>query len=107
MYVLRARALETERGDSPDLSAIYAPGALKAARRRLIAVWVLCASWLLGLIGPLLAVLTVATSILGTVLAVSTQFEAAWIGSPIRRWSLLGIPVAVLGIGVILLLMAT
>ena len=26
MYVLRADALEVERGDSPDLSSIYAPG---------------------------------------------------------------------------------
>jgi hypothetical protein len=32
------------------------------------------------------------------VLAVSTQFEAAWIGSPIRPWTLYSMPVAMAGV---------
>jgi hypothetical protein len=62
---------------------------------------------LLGLIAPLLALVAVVTTSLGVVLAVSTHFEAAWIGPPIRRWSLLGIPVAAVGIGVLALLLPT
>jgi hypothetical protein len=98
MYILRARALEVERGDSPDLSAIYAPGTLRQARRRLIAVWALSVAWIPGLIaGGLIAVMTLAAAFLGLVLAVSTQFEAAWIGSPIRRWTRYAIPVTLSG----------
>lgn len=75
MYILRADALETQRGENPDLAAIYAPGTLRQARRRPVAV------------------VTFVAAFAGLVLALSTQFEAAWIGSPIRPWtrvSLLG-----------------
>ena len=95
MYILRADALEIERGDSPDLASIYAPGTARQARRRLILVWVLSAVWLIGIpVGGLVAVASLVAAVLGLVLAVSTQFEAAWIGSPVRPWSLYAIPVA-------------
>lgn len=98
MYVLRCKALEVERGDSPDLSVIYAPGTWRQARRRLVAVWLLSVAWIAGVIlGGLLAVLALVLAFVGVVLALSTQFEAAWIGSPIRPWTLYAIPVALLG----------
>ena len=95
MYVLRADALEVERGDSPDLSSIYAPGTARQARRRLILVWVLSAVWLIGIpAGGLVAVASFIAAVLGLCLAVSTQFEAAWIGSPVRPWSRYAMPVS-------------
>lgn len=103
MYIMRATALESQRGESPDLSSIYAPGTLRQARRRLIAVWVLCVAWSIGLaIGGLVAVMALTATFAGLVLAVSTQFEAAWIGSPIRPWTRYAIPVAVAGFVVVL-----
>lgn len=106
MYVLRGRALEVERGDSPDLSAIYAPGTLRQARRRLIAVWALSVAWIPGLIvGWILAALTLVAAFVGLVLAVSTQYEAAWVGSPIRRWTRYAIPVALLAFVVTIVLL--
>jgi hypothetical protein len=105
MYILRARALETERGESPDLSAIYAPGTLRQARRRLVAVWALSVAWTVGIVvGGLLAVGAYVLTFLGLVLALSTQFEAAWIGSPIRPLSRYAIPIALLGLAVPLLI---
>jgi hypothetical protein len=99
MYILRAEALEAQRGDPPDLSTIYAPGTLRQARRRLIVVWALSAFWIIGaLFGGIVAFVSVFTTFLGLVLAVSTQFEAAWIGSPIRPWTLYSMPVALSGI---------
>lgn len=98
MYILRSTALEAERGDSPDLSAIYAPGTQRQARRRLIAVWALSVAWIPGLVaGGLVALAALVATLLGLVLALSTQFEAAWIGSPIRPWTLYAIPVALSG----------
>ena len=95
MYILRADALEAERGDAPDLASIYAPGAARQARRRLILVWILSAVWLLGIpVGGLVAVASLIAALLGLILAVSTQFEAAWIGSPVRPWSLYATPVS-------------
>ena len=56
MYILRADALEAQRGDSQDLSSIYAPGTPRQARRRLILVWALSAFWIIGaLLGGLVA----------------------------------------------------
>lgn len=105
MYILRADALEAQRGDSPDLSAIFAPGTLRQARRRLIAVWLLSSVWPLGLlVGGLVAVVTLVAAFGGLILALSTQFEAAWIGSPIRVWTRYAIPVALLGFALVLLL---
>jgi hypothetical protein len=99
MYILRADALEAQRGDSPDLSTIYAPGTPRQARRRLIVVWALSVFWIVGaLLGGLVALVAVFTTFIGLVLAVSTQFEAAWIGSPIRPWTLYSVPVALSGI---------
>jgi hypothetical protein len=99
MYILRADALEAQRGDSPDLSTIFAPGTLRQARRRLIVVWALSVSGIVGaLLGGLVAFVAVFTTLVGLVLAVSTQFEAAWIGSPIRPWTLYSIPVALAGV---------
>jgi uncharacterized membrane protein (DUF485 family) len=64
----------------------------------LVAVWLLSPLWIPGLIvGGLVAVASLLATLLGLVLAVSTQFEAAWIGSPVRPWTLYAIPVAVLG----------
>jgi uncharacterized BrkB/YihY/UPF0761 family membrane protein len=101
MYILRARALEVQRGDSPDLSAIYAPGTLRQARRRLIAVWACSVAWIIGLvIGGLAAVAALVVTFTGLILAISTQFEAAWIGSPIRPWTRYAIPVALSGFAV-------
>ena len=98
MYVLRADALAAQRGESPDLSVIYAPGTLRQARRRLVAVWVLSTLWIPGfLLGALVALMTLVAAFVGLVLAGSTQFEAAWIGSPIRRWTRYAIPVAIAG----------
>lgn len=98
MYILRADALEVERGDSPDLSSIYAPGTARQARRRLILVWILSTVWLIGIpVGGLVGVASLVAALLGLVLAVSTQFEAAWIGSPVRPWSLYAIPVSLAG----------
>jgi hypothetical protein len=98
MYILRADALENERGDSPDLSSIYAPGTARQARRRLLLVWILSAAWVVGVpIGGLVAVASLLAALLGLFLAVSTQFEAAWIGSPTRPWSLYAIPVSLAG----------
>ncbi len=37
---------------------------------------------------------------IGLILALSTQFEAAWIGSPVRPWTRYAIPVAILGFAV-------
>jgi hypothetical protein len=105
MYILRADALEAQRGDSPDLSAIYAPGTLRQARRRLVAVWLLSPLWIVGvLVGGIVALVTIVAAFAGLVLAVSTQFEAAWIGSPIRPWTRYAIPVALLGFVVIVVL---
>lgn len=98
MYILRADALEAQRGESPDLAAIYAPGTLRQARRRLVAVWLLSVAWVPGLVlGGLVALVCFAAAFAGLVLALSTQFEAAWIGSPIRPWTRLAIPVSLLG----------
>ena len=98
MYILRADALEVQRGENPDLAAIYAPGTLRQARRRLVAVWSLSIVWILGLVfGGLVAVVTFVAAFAGLVLALSTQFEAAWIGSPIRPWTRVAIPVSLLG----------
>ena len=98
MYLLRSKALEVERGESPDLSVIYAPGTPRQARRRLVAVWLLSAGWSLGIVaGGLLMLVAFVGAFLGLVLAISTQFEAAWIGSPIRPWTLYAIPVALVG----------
>ena len=105
MYILRADALEAQRGESPDLSSIYAPGTLRQARRRLVAVWVLSTLWVIGLVvGGLVAMLTFVAAFAGLVLAVSTQFEAAWIGSPIRPWTRLAIPVSLLGFVLVVVL---
>ena len=104
MYILRADALEAQRGDSPDLAAIYAPGTLRQARRRLVAVWVLSTLWVLGLVFGGLVALTFVAAFVGLVLAVSTQFEAAWIGSPIRPWTRLAIPVSLLGFALVVAL---
>jgi predicted permease len=41
-----------------------------------------------------MAVVTLTAAFAGLILALSTQFEAAWIGSPIRRWTRYAIPVA-------------
>ena len=104
MYILRVKALEAERGESPDLSAIYAPGTARQARRRLVAVWLLCAGWTVGLVaGGLVMVASFVGTFLGLVLAISTQFEAAWIGSPIRPWTRYAIPVALVGLLLIFL----
>jgi len=98
MYVLRARALEVERGDSPDLSAIYAPGTQRQARRRLVVVWAFSVAWAVGIMfGGLISVVSLVVTFVGIVLAISTQFEAAWIGSPIRPWSMYAIPVGISG----------
>jgi uncharacterized BrkB/YihY/UPF0761 family membrane protein len=105
MYILRADALEAQRGDSPDLSAIYAPGTLRQARRRLVVVWLFSSVWILGvLLGGLVALVTFVLALAGLVLALSTQFEAAWIGSPIRPWTRYAIPVAMAGFVLVLLL---
>jgi hypothetical protein len=105
MYILRADALEAQRGDSPDLSEIFAPGTVRQARRRLVAVWVLSTVWVFGLVfGGLVAVVGFVATFAGLVLAVSTQFEAAWIGSPIRAWTRYAIPVALLGFVLVLAL---
>ena len=99
MYILRADALEAQRGDSPDLSSIYAPGTPRQARRRLVIVWALSVFWIIGaVLGGLVAFVAIFTTFLGLVLAASTQFEAAWIGSPIRPWTLYSMPVALSGI---------
>jgi hypothetical protein len=101
MYILRGRALEVERGDSPDLSWIYAPGTWRQARRRLVVVWVCGVAWIPGLaIGGLIAVVALVATFLGLILGLSTQFEAAWIGSPVRPWTLYAIPVALAGFAV-------
>ena len=101
MYILRGRALEVQRGDSPDLSTIYAPGTLRQARRRLLAVWSCSVAWIIGLaLGGLVAVVALVVTFVGLILALSTQFEAAWIGSPIRPWTRYAIPVALLGFAV-------
>jgi hypothetical protein len=101
MYILRGRAVEVQRGDSPDVSAIYAPGTWRQARRRLLAVWVCSVAWIIGLaLGGLVAVVALVVTFIGLVLALSTQFEAAWIGSPIRRWTQYALPVALLGFAV-------
>lgn len=101
MYILRARALEVQRGDSPDLSTIYAPGTLRQARRRLLVVWACSGAWIVGLaLGGLVAVVALVATFTGLVLAISTQFEAAWIGSPIRPGTRYAIPIALVGFGV-------
>jgi uncharacterized BrkB/YihY/UPF0761 family membrane protein len=105
MYILRADALEVQRGESPDLSEIYAPGTLRQARRRLVAVWVLSTLWVFGvLLGGLVALVSFVATFAGLVLAVSTQFEAAWIGSPIRPWTRYAIPVALSGFALVFVL---
>jgi hypothetical protein len=99
MYILRAAALDNERGEFPDLAEIYPPGTLRQARRRLAAVWTLSAAWLVGFpLGGVVALATLVAALLGLVLAVSTQFEGAWIGLPVRPWTRYAIPVAVGGL---------
>lgn len=106
MYILRGKALVAERGESPDLSAIYAPGTARQARHRLVAVWILSTVWTIGLaLGGLVAVATVVAAFLGFVIALSTQFEAAWIGSPVRPWSLYAMPVAVAGLVIVVVML--
>jgi hypothetical protein len=97
MYVLRGRALENERGEHPDLTTLFAPGTIRQARRRTIAVWLMCASWIIGLAGGLLAVMTFAVTLTGSIVALATQFEADWIGSPVRRWARWAIGFALVG----------
>lgn len=95
MYILRGKALAAERGDSPDLSTIYAPGTHRQARRRLITVWVLAAAWVpMLLLGGVLMLVSSVAAFLAFVIALSTQFEAAWIGSPVRPWTLYALPIA-------------
>jgi hypothetical protein len=66
MYILRGRALEVERGDSPDLSAIYAPGTWRQARRRLLAVWACSIAWIIGLaLGGLVAMVALVVTFIG------------------------------------------
>lgn len=102
MYVLRGKALVVERGESPDLTAIYAPGTARQARRRLVAVWTLSTVWMIGFaLGGVIAVATLLAAFLGFVIALSTQFEAAWIGSPVRPWSLYAMPVAAAGLVIV------
>jgi len=99
MYLLRGKALESERGESPDLSTIYAPGTVRQARRRLVMVWVPSAMWMVGLaLGGLVLVASLVAAFLGFVIALSTQFEAAWIGSPVRPWSMAAMPIAIVGL---------
>jgi hypothetical protein len=87
MWILRGDALENERGDDPDLSSIYAPGTHAQARRRFLAVSVLCLASLVALVGEALWFIGGVFALIGIMLALSTQFEAAWIGSPVRRWT--------------------
>ena len=101
MYVLRGRALEAERGDDPDLAALFPPGTIRQARRRTLAVWLMCTSWIIGLAGGLLAVITFAVTLTGSIVALATQFEADWIGNPVRRWARWAMGVAVVGMGVL------
>ena len=55
-------------------------------------------AWGPGLIfGGLVAVVALAATFTGLVLALSTQFEAAWIGCPVRPWTRYAIPVALSG----------
>ena len=71
----------------------------------LVAVWLLSPLWILGLIvGGFVAVASMPATFLGLLWAVSTQFEAAWIGSPVRPWTLYAIRVAVLGCMAVFLL---
>lgn len=101
MYVLRGKALAAERGESPDLATIYAPGTARQGRRRLVTVWILSTAWTVGLAaGGLVLVAALVAAFLGLVIALSTQFEAAWIGSPVRPWSLYAIPVALVGLAI-------
>ena len=105
MYILRADALAAQRGDSPDLSVIYAPGTLRQARRRLVGVWLLSTVWIPGfLLGGLVALTTLTAAFAGLILALLTQFEAEWIGSPIRPWTRYAIPVALAGFVLVLTL---
>ncbi len=49
------------------------------------------------LLGGLVLVVTLVLALLGLVLALSTPFEAARIGSPVRPWTRFAIPVALTG----------
>jgi hypothetical protein len=54
-----------------------------------------------GLVGGLVALVAVALTFMGLILALSTQFEAAWIDSPVRPWTRYPIPVALVGFAVV------
>jgi hypothetical protein len=100
MWILRGDALENERGADPDLSAIYAPGTHRQARRRFIAVSLFCLASLVALAGAGLWFIGGVFALIGVVLAISTQFEAAWIGSPVRLWTRVAAGVAIVGMGI-------
>lgn len=68
-------------------------------------MWLLSPLWILGvLLSGLAALVAFVATFAGLVLAVSTQFEPAWIGSPIRPWTRYAIPVSLLGFVLVLTL---
>jgi hypothetical protein len=89
------------RGAAYTKTPFASPGA-----RRLVVVWALSVFSIIGaVLGGLVAFVAVFTTFMGLVLAVSTQFEAAWIGSPIRPWTLYSIPIALSGIMIALVVL--
>ena len=102
MYVLRGDALERERADHPeDADQPYAPATIAQSRRRLSSVWILSLSWPLAFFGTVPALFGLVLTLLGVVLALSTQLEPAWTGSPVRPWTRLALAIAVSGVAVV------
>jgi hypothetical protein len=97
MYVLRGSAERAQRGEGPSPEQLYQPAELRAARRRLLLVWVLGLSWTVALVVSWLMPFVVVFTIIGIVVAVATLIEPTWVGSPIRPWVALAIPVALAG----------
>jgi hypothetical protein len=102
MYLLRGEALQAERGDGREqLDRLYSPGTVRQARRRLLTVWGLCLTWPLAFVGFTAGLAGLVLTLVGMVLALSTQFEPAWAGNPVRVLTRLALVQAVAGVIVV------
>lgn len=85
---------------------MFPPATIRQARRRLLLVWLLCLSWIPGWFFTPLFGLGFFLVPIGILVAVATRFEAAWIGSPIRRWTAWAVPVGIAGMTIGLLILS-
>lgn len=101
VYALRNRSWRIESsGDGPPGGPTEAPA---ITRRRVLAAWVLCLTWLVGLTSPVAALFTFIVTFGGAVYGVGIAFDPATEGSPLRRWGPRAAGAALLGWAVLIL----